>query len=428
MSAPLLLSLYRAASSALAPLSGAWIQARARKGKEAPERVAERFGRYRQTRPQGALIWLHAASVGESGVALTLLSALRAARPEAHFLITTGTRTSAALVARRAPDCLHAFAPLDAPAYVRRFLDHWRPDLGVFIESELWPNLMLEAKSRSVRLALVNARLSPSSLARWMKWRASGQTLFSAFDAVSAADARTAQALSHLRGASVNARGNLKLAARANPIDADALAKLREDIGARPVWAAISTHAGEDEIVLAAHKRLMADQPEALLILIPRHPERGEAIAALADAAPRRALGQAPGAGPVYIADTMGELDLFLSLAPVCFIAGSLLPHLKGHSPVEPAQCGSAIITGPFTESFEDLYADLSSRGAMRLAADAAEIAFAVSTLQRDQTQRARQCEAARAAISGGAEALAETLALLEPLLPRRESPAHATA
>lgn len=423
------LTLYRGAAATLGAFAGAYLNSRAKRGKEDPARLGERFGRYVKARGAGPLVWLHGASVGESGVALQLIDALGARDPSLSFLLTTGTRTSADLVARRGPArTTHVYAPIDRPDCVRRFLAHWRPDLGVFVESELWPNLILEAHAANVKLALVNARMSPKTLARWQNWRAAGERLTRTFSVVTAADTRTAETLSTLRGAPVPAIGNLKLAAAAPRVDARARAGLAEQIGTRPLWLAASTHGGEDEIALAAHRLLLADFPDALLILIPRHPERGEAVAALAGAAPRRALSETIGQARVYVADTMGEMGLFYDLAPVALVAGSLLPDLKGHNPVEPAKLNAAIVTGPHVESFQDLFDALFAAGGARKVTDAASLATAVAALWRDEAARATQIDAAREITDRGAGALDETVRQLVGLLPARAQPKAADA
>jgi 3-deoxy-D-manno-octulosonic-acid transferase len=426
----LVLSLYRGASWILGAGAGVWLAQRARRGKEDSARIGERFARYAQARPTGTLVWLHAASIGESGVALTLIEGLAARRPDLSFVISTGTRTSAELVARRAPPrTTHIYAPLDRIDVVRRFFDHWRPDLGVFVESEVWPNLILEAEKRSAPLVLANARMSPKSLRQWQSMPAAAHRLLNAFSFVSAADARTSETLTQLRGASVPALGNLKLAASAPRIDAQKRAEIAAAIGTRPVWLVASTHGGEEEIALDAHDLLRRETPNALMILVPRHPERGEQVAALAGSAPRRSLDATIGDAPVYVADTLGELSVFYELAPVSLVAGSLLPHLKGHNPVEPAKLGSAIVTGPHVESFQDLFDALFAAGGAVKASTAQDIAREVSRLWRDDAARARQLEAARKITTQGAEAFDATLAQLEALLPRQaQTAAHASA
>jgi 3-deoxy-D-manno-octulosonic-acid transferase len=424
------LAAYRAATAALGPFAGLWLGARARRGKEDAARLGERFGRYAQPRPAGSLVWLHAASVGESGVAMALVEALGARDASLSFLVSTGTRTSAELVERRRlPRATHVYVPLDRGDAVRRFLEHWRPDLGVFVESELWPNLILAAQARRIPLALVNARMSPKSLTRWTRWPTAARRLLGAFRLVSAADARTAAALSALRGADVAAPGNLKLAAPAPRADAEARAALAREIGERPLWLAASTHPDEDQIALAAHERLRADEPGALLIIAPRHPERGEAISTLAGGAPRRSRFEAIDGEPVYVADTLGELGLFYDLAPVALVAGSLLPHLKGHNPIEPAKLDAAIVTGPYVESFADLFEALFAAGGASKVEGAEALAEAVSRLWRDEAARTRQLQAARAVTTQGADAFEATLSHLAALLPQtRAEPRPASA
>lgn len=411
------LAFYRGASSALGAFAGAWLRQRAREGKEDPARVNERFGRYAQARPEGRLLWLHAASVGESGVALALIEALAARDPALSFLVSTGTRTSADLVARRAPArTMHVYAPLDRIDAVRRFYAYWRPDAGVFLESELWPNLLLLGQARGARLALVNARMSPKSLRRWTRWSAAGRRLLGAFAVVTAADARTAAALTQLRKSDVPLRGNLKLAAPAPHVEPGARAALAAEIGARPMWLAASTHEGEDEIALAAHAKLRTETPNALLVIAPRHPERGEAIAELAGGAPRRSRFEPIKHAPVYVADTLGELGLLYDLAPVALVAGSLRPELKGHNPIEPAKLGAAILTGPHVESFQDVFDQLFAAGGAAIAGDADAIATNVARLWRDESARMAQLDAASGVAAQGAEAFADTVAQLAAL------------
>ncbi len=427
------LALYRTATSMLGPFAGAWLNARAKKGKEDPSRVAERFGRYVSAkRPPGVLVWMHAASVGESGVALHLAETLGASNPELSFLLTTGTKTSAELVARRGgPRIRHVYAPLDRRDIVRRFLTHWRPDLGIFVESELWPNLILEAHSAGVKLALVNARMSASSLRRWRSWRKAGSRVMRAFAFASGADQRTADSIAMLRGENARTIGNLKLAAPAPHIDAALRADLAAQIGARPLWLAASTHEGEDEIALAAHVRLRQSHPQALLIIAPRHPERGEAVAALAGRAPRRSRNDLIGQASVFVADTMGELGALYDLAPVSLVAGSLLRHLKGHNPIEPAKLGSAVLSGPFVESFEPVFETLRAARGLEIVSDSDAIAATVDRLWRDDAARTALTEAARQALASGANAWDETLSALRSLLPTPDltlEHAHASA
>lgn len=414
-----ILTLYRGATKALGPIATLWLNARARSGKEDSERLQERHGRYTRERPTGPLVWLHGASIGESGVALQIADAMASRDPHLSFLISSGTRTSAELVAKRAGmRARHVYAPVDRASAVRRFLAHWRPDLGVFVESDVWPNLILEAQQAGVPLALANARMSPKTLARWRTWNATGERLFGAFRVALAADARTAEALSALRHAPTPVVGNLKLAADPPRVDEVQRASLEAEIGARPRWLAASTHEGEDEIVLAAHAKLRETYPDALLIIAPRHPARGEAIAALAGGAPLRSKREAIGAAPVYVADTLGELGAFYMLAPAAFVAGSLLPHLKGHNPIEAAKLGANIVVGPYVESFEDIYDALFAAHGAERAATPDAIARAIAALWSSADLRRASAQAASAIVESGGAALDATVAQLCALLP----------
>jgi 3-deoxy-D-manno-octulosonic-acid transferase len=425
---PFGLTAYRGVSAALAPLSGAFLKARARAGKEDAARIGERFGRAAAPRPAGQLVWLHGASVGEARVLMQIVRALHEKRRGLHFLITTGTTTSAAdVAAARLAHTIHQYAPFDVnSAATARFIVHWRPDLAVFAESEFWPNMVLRTAHAGIPLALINARLSEKSLTNWRRFPQSAARLLSAYDLLLAADTASAVGLEKLSGKRVEHVGNLKLAAPAPAPDATLLQKLRAEIGERPVWLAASTHAGEEEIILAAHAILRDTFPDALLVLAPRHPVRGEAIAVLASGAPRRSKNANIGAASVYVVDTLGELGTFFALAPVTFMAGSLSPTLAGHNPIEPAKAGSAVITGPHVRSFADLYAALCGAKAAYVAHDASAIAAAVKKLWTEENLRTAQIKRAAALVSGGEAALSATVEKLIGLLDRGR--AHAPA
>lgn len=427
---PFALSLYRGAVRAAAPLARAYLSHRARRGKEDAARLEERFGVSPLPRPPGPLVWLHGASVGEMGVALTLRAALAQARADLSFLITTGTLASAQmLAARMPPHTRHQFAPMDTEEATVAFLNHWRPDLGVFAESEIWPNLLLAARARGTKLALVNARMSAQSLANWARLPHSAGSLFGAFALVLAADQITADGVQKLGAAQARLVGNLKASAPPLPVDGAQLQALRGHVGLRPLWLAASTHAGEEALVLAAHKTLLQAHPDALLILAPRHPDRFNAVAELCGqffgAAPRRSAGTAPNDGPIYLADTMGELGLFYSLAPVAFVGGSLLPTLRGHNPIEPAQAGAAILSGPHVTSFADSFETLKANGGCRIVTNIDELAGAVRALWADEIARQAMTTKARETAAQSAQTLTETVAALTTLLPEA---AHARA
>ncbi|MGJ3232636.1 MAG: 3-deoxy-D-manno-octulosonic acid transferase [Oceanicaulis sp.] len=423
MSAPGL-ALYRFATGLAGPLAGPLLERRARAGKEDPERLGERRGEAGLDRPGGTLVWLHAASVGESMIALSLAEALGEIRPEASFLITSGTRTSAALVARRgAPRVTHQFPPVDRPDWARRFISHWRPDLAVFLESELWPNLIDAADRAGAGMALVNARLNETSLKGWRRWPGSARALLSKFDWIGAADARTAAGLSALAGRPVAKLGNLKLETGVPDPDPAALAEARTAIAGRPVFVAASTHSGEEAILVEAHRQILKERPDALMILAPRHPERaGEAEAVLQNAGLTRALrsaGAVPGPeNQVWLADTLGEMGLWFALAPAAVVCGSYIDGIGGHNPVEATRAGAAVITGPFTASFDDVFAAYDAEMARTICSNAAETARAVMRVWAGEGPTALAARRALATLSGGA--LAATLEALTGLLERK--------
>ncbi|MGP1274535.1 MAG: 3-deoxy-D-manno-octulosonic acid transferase [Caulobacterales bacterium] len=381
---PPALGAYRALTGLAAPLAPSVLAGRARRGKEDAGRMAERLGHASVARPDGALVWIHGASVGESRVALTLASSLLAARPDLSVLMTSGTVTSAALIAREAPPgIIHQFVPADTPGAARRFMAHWKPDLGVFVESELWPNLIIEARRSGARLALVNARMNEASLRRWQRWKQSGKALMGCFDWISPADGRTAHGLAGLLDRKLAVAGNLKLEILPPMPTRDALDAARTILNGRKVWVAASTHAGEEEIVLQAHKELLASHPDALLILVPRHPDRAAEITALVEGAglglARRSAREAPRHDiPVWLADTLGEMSLWFALSRVALIAGSLKPGIGGHNPIEATRLGCQVVSGPYRDSFSDVYDAYEQHGAVVTVSDATALATAV--------------------------------------------------
>jgi 3-deoxy-D-manno-octulosonic-acid transferase len=377
------------------------------------------------------LIWLHGASVGESLVLLTLVESLSEARADLNFLVTTGTTTSAALMAERLPDqAIHQFIPIDSKPAAAGFLDHWAPDLAVFAESELWPNLIIESARRSLPMALVNARMNEKSLRNWEKRRRSARWLLACFDWIGPADQRTADGLSALRGEDLPLIGNLKLEARPLPADPALLAEALGAVGDRKIWLAASTHEGEEEIALSAHDHALKDAGETcLLILAPRHPERGDAVEELIAARgfklARRSRGEFPNADTqVWLADTLGEMPLWYAMAPAAFIGGSLIDGIGGHNPIEVSQGGSGVISGAFTASFDDVYAAYDRHGARIKIEDATGLYQAIETLWSDRDPALNAAHAALQDMSGGA--LDKTMGALLPLLPSGQQEAQA--
>jgi 3-deoxy-D-manno-octulosonic-acid transferase len=361
LSAKILAALWALIASVLAPLLPFYLRRRVAKGKEIAERLPERQGRG-AARPQGRLVWCHAASNGETLSLLPLLEALAKQDPALSFLVTTGTVTSARLLEQRlspelAPRTQHRFLPLDVPRWVARFLEGWRPDLAVIVESELWPNMLTEADRQGVPLALINARMSARSAQSWGWAPSFARGLLGRFGLILAQTEGDAARFAALAGRPVPCWGNLKYAAPPLPADAPELARLSAAWVDRPLWLAASTHPGEDEIILAAHRLLALDHPGLLTVIVPRHPQRGTDIAALAGDLPvaRRGAGQEAGPGvAVYVADTLGELGLFYRLARVALIGGSLVPH-GGQNPLEAARLGCPIISGPHHFNFGEI-------------------------------------------------------------------------
>jgi len=414
------LTLYRTGTGLLRPLARHVLKERARNGKEDPARLSERYGQASQVRPEGELIWIHAASVGESLVALTLAERLLETRPQSHLLITSGTQTSASLIARRKLDrVIHQFPPVDAPQWVNAFIDHWQPDLAVFTESELWPNLIDQTQARSIPLALINARMNDKSLQGWARWPHTARTVLGAFDWIGAADQRTADGICGLLDTPVPLVGNLKLECGLPDPDPEALDQLKASLGDRPVFVAASTHAGEEDLIAQTQVQLLKTHPDALMILAPRHPERAQHVGDCLDAAgltyAQRSRGETPTRHPVWLADTLGEMALWYAVCPVTIIAGSLIEGIGGHNPVEATRAGCAVITGPYVDSFADVFAAYDARQARLIGTTAQELADHVRRVWSGEGPELSAAHSALTTLSGGA--LARTLAALNALL-----------
>ena len=422
---------WRIGAMLLVPLLPLHFRRRIRLGKEIAARIGERRGGG-VDRPPGRLVWLHAASVGETLSALPVLEALLARDASLRVLFTTGTVTSAELLARRMPAGLgrrvtHRFLPLDVPGWVAGFLDGWRPDAAAFVESELWPNLLAACRARGLPMLLVNARMSPRSCARWRRAPSLAAEALGSFRLILARSEGDRGRLVALGAGAAACWGDLKAAAPPLPADPAALDRLRDLLGDRPVFLAASTQPGEEALAIAAHGRLAAGFPRLLTVLVPRHPERGAAVAAEAAgfAVARRTAGGAP-APPVsiYVADTLGELGLFYRVARVALIGGSLVPH-GGQNPLEAARLGCPILLGPHTFNFEEAVARLlAAGGARRVAADPGALAEAVAAVLSDAGHAQRLAEAAAQVADGHAglpgrvaEALLDLLPPLDPVL-----------
>ncbi|HRO05005.1 MAG TPA: 3-deoxy-D-manno-octulosonic acid transferase, partial [Terricaulis sp.] len=337
-------------------------------------------------RPEGSLAWFHAASVGETNAVLPVIERMLAERPDLNVLLTTGTLTSAALAKRRLPPrALHQFVVLDVPKYVQAFLDHWKPDLAVFAESEIWPNLIIETSRAGVPLALVNARMSARSAKRWARFGSVARPLFSRFDMILAQSEPVGRLIDNLGARHVEVLGNLKIDAPPPLVDAAALESLTRALSGRPVFVAASTHDPEEESVAKAHEIVAKRIPNVCTIIAPRHPERGKAIADMLAArglkVARRSLGELPDAATdIYVADTIGELGTLYALTKVAFVGGSLIAR-GGQNPIEAIGHGAAVLTGPHWTNFRDFYRALIRHKGVREVASPDELAQAVSLL-----------------------------------------------
>jgi len=417
-------SLYRILSAAATPLVTAKLRQRVTIGKEDPSRLGERYGKPSLARPDGPLVWIHAVSVGETISIQPAVKRLLASRPTAEVLLTSGTTTSARMLAGRMPPrCRHQFVPVDLPAAVDRFLDHWQPDLGIFVESEFWPNLVLSAARRGIPLALVNGRMTEGTWRRWQRTPRLIADILGAFTLLLARSETDAARLTGLGAPAVRCLGDLKYAAPPLDVDTTAEAALHGWIGDRPIWLAASTHDGEDAIVATAHRRLRATRPKLLTIIVPRHPERGAAIAAelAADGyAVARRSRDAPvkPATEIYIADTLGELGLFYRLAEIAFVGGSLVPT-GGHNLLEPARLGCALLHGPQMANFADMAAAFRAADAAIEVADADSLAAAVAALLSDPADRHARAAAAGDVAETAGDVLDAVLDALGPLLDR---------
>lgn len=426
------LRAYRSLTALARPLAPLILKHRERRGKEDAARLTERMGKPSAPRPAGPLVWLHAASVGETLSILPLIAALAEARPSTSFLLTTGTVTSATLAAQRLPPrTQHQYAPLDLPQFVRGFLDHWRPDLAILTESEIWPNLIMESSERSIPLTLVNARMTDRSYRRWRRNGGLARPLFSRFALVLAQNEALARRFKILGAASATASGNIKIDTPPLPVDAGALARLTTALAGRPVLLAAGTHEGEDAIVADAHRQLRQQLPGLATIIAPRHPERGPAIVEMLGAqdiaTARRALGELPSpACEVYVADTLGELGTLYRLAPVAFVGGSLVDR-GGHNPIEAVRQGAVVLTGPHWQNFPDAYRVLIAQKAATVVGSATELAGEAARLLGDPAELAGMRERAGKALAGLSGALPRTVEALLRHLPAEDELAPAS-
>jgi len=415
-------TLYRGLTHLSGPAIQYYLARRKAAGKEDPVRHPERLGEASRLRPHGRLVWCHAASVGESLSILVLIDRLLALDPGLSVMVTTGTVTSAELMGRRLPlRAFHQYIPVDHPAWVARFLDHWQPDLALWVESEIWPNLLWEIGRRHIPAALINARLSARSYARWRRLPGLIRDLLAPFHLILAQTEADAGRLMHLSRRDVVPLGNLKFSSEPPPADAADLARLGALTDSRPVWLFASTHPGEESLAAEVHQTLASRLPDLLTLVVPRHPHRGEEVAMLLAAGgltvSRRSIGDQPvPTDAIHVGDTLGEMGLYYRLAPVVCMGGSFIPH-GGQNPVEPARLGCAIVYGPHMFNFGEVTAQLEAADAALSVADAASLAEVVGRLLTDDAERRRRAAAAQAVAERNTQVVDLTVTALRPLL-----------
>ncbi|RKQ69107.1 3-deoxy-D-manno-octulosonic-acid transferase [Litorimonas taeanensis] len=404
--------------SIIAPL---WLRKRVKDEKEDKERIKERYGRSSLTRPnEGRLIWMHGASVGETKTFLPLISEILESHPDYSVLVTSGTKTSADLMVKTLPDrAVHQYIPLDAPQYVTRFLNHWKPDMAIWMESEIWPNLIFETSKRKIPMALINARLNPKSMMGWNKRHKFAQSIFEQFDTILPSDTPTAHWLSELLGRDISSIGNLKYDAPPLSFDIEERSALLSAIGNRKIWTAASIHGEEMDRIIAAQKTL---KHQSCLVMVPRHPSDAGSRMFIADHPnlkfARRSKNQIPKPETdIYLFDTFGEMGLAYSLADLTVIGGSLAPSLLGHNPLEPVRLNIPTFTGPHIASFAEIYAPYLENNGIKTIEDHDSLAQIVGDMLSDPTTLDAMRKNSANIISENGGTLQITLKALEALL-----------
>ena len=426
-----MLGLYRTAMSLSTPLLRYWLMRRMRLGREDPERVDERMARPSANRPEGRLIWLHGASVGEAQSMLVLINYLHQKDDSLHFLVTTGTRTSAQIMDQRLPQtAIHQFVPLDHPRWVRRFLNHWRPDLALWTESELWPNLLQAIEERDIPAALLNARLSPRSFKRWQRLDKPARVLLNIFEIILAQEEEQLRHFTALGARHVAISESLKYAAAPLPVNNADYKRMRDSIGARPCWLFASTHDGEEDLAAQVHTSLRDKYPDLLTMIVPRHPERREAIARSLKGYDinyrlRSAAHKTPQEDTdVYVADTLGELGLFYKLAPIAVIGRSFSRDGGGgHNPVEAAHFDCAIVHGPNIQNLSQIYHMMEKADATLPVHNALDLTRTIDKLLGNEDGRAAIQNRAYDFANARRKALPRVMEKLGPLFEKADIP-----
>jgi 3-deoxy-D-manno-octulosonic-acid transferase len=415
-----ILSMYSLAGAAAYPFIGGYIAWRTRKGKEDPKRRGERYGRPSRSRPHGPLVWFHAASVGETLAVVPLVR--HVADHGVTVVLTTGTVTSAEVAEERlGASIIHQYVPLDLKPAVRRFLDFWQPDLAIIAESEIWPMTILELGARRVPQILVNGRLSDRSFTSWQKRHHLAEALFENLAHVIAQSETDGERFRALGARPVTVSGNLKVDTPPPPVDEAALAQLKLQIGKRKTWAAVSTHDGEEAVAAEVHTMLRGRHAGLLTIIVPRHPDRADALAAEMraqglDVARRSAGDKITSETDILLGDTIGEMGLYLRLTEIAFVGRSLTSE-GGQNPLEPAMLDTAVLAGRNVQNFRDAYQRLVESGGAKFVRDRDMLAGAVNFLLNNEAARHEMIAAGAQTVEDMRGALQRTLKALEPFI-----------
>lgn len=367
-----------------------YVNKRKQIGKEDVNRFNERVGRPIKERPEGKLFWLHGASVGESVSMLPLINKILETYPDAHVMVTTGTVTSADVMQKRLPErAFHQFIPIDNPVFTNRFVKHWHPDVALWFESEFWPAVLSSIKRRNIPLILINGRISNKTFKRWQQFDFVCKELLSCFNLCLGQSEEDAYRLRVLGAPETVCLGNLKYAGLPLPIDEKSREDMLKQIGKRPFWLASSTHEDEEVRLAKLHKRLKEKFPDLLLIIAPRHPNRGEQIVEDIQklglsAALRSKQEKITPKTDVYVANTIGEMGLWYDLAKIVFIGGSLIPH-GGQNFIEPSRVRDAVIVGPHMHNFTDAMNRAKKADAVMQVNDTAEMEELLTELLQNE-------------------------------------------
>lgn len=368
-----------------------YIDKRIEQGKEDVARFNERIGRPTKPRPEGKLVWLHGASVGESISMLPLINRLLELYPDLNVMVTTGTITSAEVMAKRLPaQAFHQYFPIDNPVFATRFLRHWRPDAILWFESEFWPGMLSAIKRKNIPLVLINGRISNKTFKRWQQFDFVCRELLGCFTSCLGQSEEDAYRLRVLGAKDAVCLGNLKYAGLPLPVDEEKKAQVLAQIGDRPFWFASSTHADEEYKIARFHKNLEAKIPHALTIISPRHPNRGEEIEQRLENELGLKVALRSKNEPilpdtqVYVADTIGEMGIWYAISDLVFVGGSLIPH-GGQNFIEPARDKCAVIVGPHMYNFAEALSKAKKQDAIMQVNDVLDLEDRVIQLMENK-------------------------------------------